>query len=92
MDLVITGGTVITMDPERRILDRGAVAIQGERIVAVGPADALGPPRPATRTIDATGKVVLPGLVNTHTHLFQTLLKGPNSRQSASKTFLVTPE
>ncbi len=77
MDLLITGGTVITMDPERRILDPGAVAVQGQRIVAVGPAATVGAPSPAARTIDATGKVVLPGFVNTHTHLFQTLLKGP---------------
>lgn len=77
MDLLITGGTVITMDPERRIIDRGAVAIEGQRINAVGPAAEVETREAARRRIDASGKVVFPGLINTHTHLFQTLLKGP---------------
>lgn len=77
MDLLVTGGTVLTMDPERRIVSPGAVAIEGQRIVAVGPPDRVAARGPAARTIDASGKVVLPGLINTHTHLFQTLLKGP---------------
>jgi len=77
MDLLVTGGTVVTMDPERRIVSPGAVAIEGQRITAVGPADHVAARGPAARTIDASGKVVLPGLINTHTHLFQTLLKGP---------------
>ncbi len=76
MDLLITGGTVITMDPHRRIIEQGAVAIAGKRIVAVGPAAQV-LAGTSTQQIDASGKVVFPGLINTHTHLFQTLLKGP---------------
>ena len=77
MDLLITGGTIITMDPERRIIHRGAVGIEGQRITAVGSAAEVETLGPAQRRIDASGKVVFPGLINTHTHLFQTLLKGP---------------
>jgi 5-methylthioadenosine/S-adenosylhomocysteine deaminase len=73
VDLLVRGGTVVTMDAERRVLHRGHVAVRGTRIVEVGGDDAT---LTATTTIDATGKVVFPGLVNTHTHLFQTLLKG----------------
>jgi 5-methylthioadenosine/S-adenosylhomocysteine deaminase len=76
VDLLITGGTVVTVDPARRVLAPGAVAIEAGRIVAVGPADEVGSAVEPHQRLDATGKVVFPGLVNTHTHLFQTLLKG----------------
>ena len=77
LDLLVEGGTIVTLDPERRVLDDGAIAIRDGRIVAIGsPAD-LAARFPATaRRLDTRGKVVYPGLVNTHTHLFQTLLKG----------------
>ena len=52
------------------------MAIRGERIVAVGPAaDLLGRYTPA-KTIDARGRIVMPGLVNTHTHVPMTLMRG----------------
>lgn len=77
VDLLITGGAVVTMDGERRIFDNGYVAIRGERIVEVGDAAQL--PAKAYRakqTIDARGKVVLPGLINTHTHIPMVLFRG----------------
>ena len=66
-DLLITNGIIVTMDARRRIL-RGAVAITGDRITAVLPAGE-GPPPQATRTIDASGHAVIPGLINVHDHL-----------------------
>ncbi|MYB44064.1 MAG: amidohydrolase [Acidimicrobiia bacterium] len=74
-DLLVTGGTVVTVDDRRRVIDRGAVAITGDRIAAVGAARDLGHYR-ADRVIDATGSAVLPGLVDTHQHLFQYLTRG----------------
>ena len=74
-DLLVTGGVIITVDDRRRVLDPGAVAITGERIVDVGTASDLTGYR-ATRVIDASGKAVLPGFVDTHQHLFQYLLRG----------------
>jgi 5-methylthioadenosine/S-adenosylhomocysteine deaminase len=71
-DLLIKNGYVITMDPERRILERGSVVIEGGRIKMVG----RGVDEPAEVVIDAQGKAVLPGLVNAHTHLAMTLLRG----------------
>ncbi|MFN0110481.1 MAG: amidohydrolase family protein [Blastocatellia bacterium] len=77
VDLLITGGAIVTMDAERRIIDNGFVAIRGERIVDVGDAARLkAKGYRARQTIDARGKVVLPGLVNAHTHIPMTLFRG----------------
>lgn len=73
-DLLLAGGTVITVDDERRVLEPGAVAIAGERIGYVG--TAAGAPGEARRTIDCTAKAVIPGLIDCHTHLFQGLARG----------------
>ena len=73
---VISGGTVITMDAARRVIESGAVAIQGEKIVAVGAADEVARAYPSAERIDAAGHVVMPGLVNTHGHAPMVLYRG----------------
>jgi 5-methylthioadenosine/S-adenosylhomocysteine deaminase len=75
-DLLIRGGTVVTMDADRRVLENGVVAIRGERIVAVGLAAEVGRRFQAARTIYARGKLIMPGLINAHTHIPMTLLRG----------------
>jgi cytosine/adenosine deaminase-related metal-dependent hydrolase len=74
-DILITGGTVITMDSARRVLDDGAVAIVGDRIVAVGPSAELAGRFQAREVIDASRKVVMPGLIDGHGHAGHTLVK-----------------
>ena len=74
--LVITGGTVVTMDAAGRIIPNGAVVIEGSKIVAVGTASEIGQRYQAIETIDATGEIVLPGLINTHTHAPMVLYRG----------------
>ena len=74
--LVVTGGTVVTMDGSRRVLSPGAVAIDGERIAGVGTPEEIGRAFSSTHVIDATGKIVLPGLVNTHGHAPMVLYRG----------------
>ncbi len=76
VDLVIAGGTVVTADAAHRVIPNGAVAIAGSDIVAVDTADAIRRQFRGTDTIDATGQVVMPGLVNTHTHAPMTLFRG----------------
>ncbi|HEX2311250.1 MAG TPA: amidohydrolase family protein, partial [Vicinamibacterales bacterium] len=75
-DLLITGGTVVTVDASRRVLAPGAVAIRGADIVAVGTPDDIAGAYRAGRVIDATGRVVMPGLVNTHGHAPMVLYRG----------------
>ncbi|HZI18742.1 MAG TPA: amidohydrolase [Pyrinomonadaceae bacterium] len=75
-DLVVTGGTVVTMDAERRVFEGGSVAVRGGRIVAVGPAAEVARRFSARRVIDARGRAVVPGLVNGHTHVPMTLFRG----------------
>lgn len=76
VSLIVSGGTVVTVDPGGRILSPGAVAIDGRDIVAVGTPDAIAARYRAAETIDATGQVVLPGLINTHTHAAMALYRG----------------
>jgi 5-methylthioadenosine/S-adenosylhomocysteine deaminase len=75
VDILITGGSVITVDPSRRVIENGAVAIAADRIVAVGPAADLAARYRGRRVIDARRKVVMPGLIDGHGHAGHGLLK-----------------
>ncbi|MBF8301272.1 MAG: mtaD 1 [Acidobacteria bacterium] len=76
VSLVVTNGTIVTMDGGGRVMANGAVAIDGSDIVAVDTADAIQRDFHGSETIDAAGQVVLPGLVNTHTHAPMVLYRG----------------
>jgi 5-methylthioadenosine/S-adenosylhomocysteine deaminase len=75
-DLLVTAAGVVTVDPADTIVRPGAVAVSGDRIVAVGSPDALADTYAPRRQIDAPACWIFPGLVNTHNHLWQTMLKG----------------
>ena len=80
--LLLKGATVVaTMDDARREIADGAVYMRGHAIEAVGPAQEL--PAVADEVIDCRGMVVLPGLVNTHHHFFQTLTRAVPAAQDA---------
>jgi 5-methylthioadenosine/S-adenosylhomocysteine deaminase len=76
IDLLINGGTVVTMDGDRLILEDGAVAVKGDVISAIGFRTDLEKKYIADQTIDARGKLVLPGFINGHTHVPMTLFRG----------------
>jgi 5-methylthioadenosine/S-adenosylhomocysteine deaminase len=75
IDLLIEHGTVITLDPQRRVIEDGAVAVHGDRIVAVGPTAELQPRYRAAQTLDARRQAVLPGFVDAHAHAGHALLR-----------------
>ncbi|MEL7610411.1 MAG: amidohydrolase [Bacillota bacterium] len=77
IDILITNATIVTVNPKREILYDAALAIRDGRILELGDTAALVGKYPdVKKTIDATGKAVFPGMINTHNHLFQTNLKG----------------
>jgi 5-methylthioadenosine/S-adenosylhomocysteine deaminase len=76
VSLVVTNGTVVTLNGEGRVIVNGAVAIDGADIVAVDTAAAIQRQYRGSETVDAGGQVVLPGLINTHTHAPMVLFRG----------------
>jgi 5-methylthioadenosine/S-adenosylhomocysteine deaminase len=74
-DRILTGGTIVTMDPARRVIEDGAVALRDGRIVAIDRAAALRGAVQATEVIDCTGHVVFPGLIDVHAHAGHGLIK-----------------
>jgi len=74
--LVVIGGTVITENSQRQILSPGAVAISGTDILEVDRPEVIQSRYRAARTIDARSEIVLPGLINTHTHAAMVMYRG----------------
>lgn len=75
-DYLLSGGTVVTVDPKRRVIRDGAVAIAGSRIVAVGKREELESTVAAKRVIDCKERLIMPGLVNSHVHFYHTMHRG----------------
>ncbi len=76
VSLLVTHGTLVTMDAAGLVVPDGAVAIDGDRIVAIGTSEDLAARYSGATTIDVRGQVVMPGLVNTHTHAPMVLFRG----------------
>ncbi|MCB8923312.1 MAG: amidohydrolase family protein [Ardenticatenaceae bacterium] len=78
VNLLLVGGAVVTMNDAYDVLPNGAVAIRGDSIVAVGDVEEVTAVYEAAQTLDCTGQVIMPGLVNAHTHVPMSLLRGLN--------------
>ncbi len=75
-DLLIQGGQILTLDDDLTVLSDGGIAVREDRITAVGPAEEVKRAHAPSRVLDAAGCIVLPGLVNAHTHAAMTLFRG----------------
>lgn len=76
VDTILTGGFVLAMNEAMDVYPRGAVAIKNDSIVAVGPAEEIQERYAADELVLCEGQVIMPGLINTHTHAAMTLLRG----------------
>src|SRR5687767_1011486 len=76
VDLLILGGAIVTMDGARQIIEDGGIAVENGRIVAVGSRTAIAGKYAGGKTVDATGKTIIPGLINAHTHIPMVLFRG----------------
>ncbi|MEE4163135.1 MAG: amidohydrolase [Woeseiaceae bacterium] len=76
IDLIVYGDAVVTMDPEARVIENGAVAVDDGIILAVGSAGDIDERYSADEVLDGANRVVMPGLINGHSHAAMTLLRG----------------
>jgi len=76
VDLILYGGTVLTVDREDRAIEDGAVAVADGKIAAIGSAREIAGSFFAPEKIDAKGDIIMPGLINTHTHLAMSIFRG----------------
>ena len=76
IDLIVLGDYVISMDADASVYKNGAVAIDDGLILAVGPADSISAEYTAKETLGGTNRIVMPGLINGHSHAAMTLLRG----------------
>jgi 5-methylthioadenosine/S-adenosylhomocysteine deaminase len=75
VDLLILGGTIVTMDTSRRVIEDGGIAVSGGRIVAVGPRNEILSKYSGRQTLDSSGRVITPVLINFHTHIPMVLFR-----------------
>jgi cytosine/adenosine deaminase-related metal-dependent hydrolase len=75
-DVLVLGGIVVIMDERHTILTDGALAIRGNSILALGPRAQIAAAYSAATIVEATGCLVIPGLIDAHTHIPMTLFRG----------------
>ena len=76
VDLLVLNGTLVTMDQGHRIIQDAGIAVAAGRIVAVGPRREIVANYSAAQVVDASGRLIIPGLINGHTHVPMTLFRG----------------
>jgi 5-methylthioadenosine/S-adenosylhomocysteine deaminase len=76
VDLLVLGGTIVTMNNARDVIEDGGLAVRGGRIVAIGPRAQIESTYTARQRINAAGKLITPGLINGHTHIPMVLFRG----------------
>ena len=87
MSFLLADGWLITMNEQREVLEQGSVLVIHDRIAAIGTRSDLARRNPEAEVVDCSGQIIMPGMVNTHTHFFQTLLKGLGDDMVLKKWF-----
>jgi putative selenium metabolism protein SsnA len=85
--LLIINGTLITRDADCPLIEEGAIAVEGPLIREVGKTEALRQKYPQGETLDARGRLVMPGFINTHMHYYSTFARGMNLGGRPATTF-----
>ena len=73
---IVHSGTIITMDPANPVIFRGALVMEGQKIIALGDAGELLAQYPGAEKLDAKGGIIMPGMHNTHMHLYSAFARG----------------
>ncbi|MEJ5083269.1 MULTISPECIES: amidohydrolase family protein [unclassified Ochrobactrum] len=89
--LLLLHGTIITVDPKRRIIENGGIAIEKDRIVDIGTAEEIQPMHTGKKIIDCTGKLIIPGLIDAHGHAGHALIRSIGADTNALWMRIVTP-
>lgn len=76
IDYLLSGGTIVTVDAARSIIEDGAIAVENDKIIEIGKSADLAAKYDANEVVDCSGKAIMPGLINAHTHIPMTLLRG----------------
>ena len=90
-DLLLLHGTIVTVDAERRIIEDGAIAISGDRIVDIGSASDLAPRHQDKKVVDCQGKLIIPGLIDAHGHAGHVLIRSIAADTNSMWMQIVTP-
>ncbi|MDR2303172.1 MAG: putative aminohydrolase SsnA [Treponema sp.] len=85
--ILVVNGRLITRDPSMPFIEKGAVAIDGRLIADLGESAVLEPRYPDAERIDARGRIVMPGFINTHMHYYSTFARGMNLGGKSATTF-----
>ena len=87
-DLIVGNGIVVTLGKDNRLIEGGAVLMEGGVIKAVGKEEEIRPLSPGAEYVDAGGKVIMPGFINTHHHLYSTFARGLAPHDPPPYTFV----
>ena len=90
-DVLLLHGTIVTVDAERRIIEDGAIAISGDRIVDIGTASDLEPKHQRKKIVDCRGKLIIPGLIDAHGHAGHALIRSIAADTNSLWMRIVTP-
>ncbi|MHB1406265.1 MAG: putative aminohydrolase SsnA [Desulfitobacteriaceae bacterium] len=85
--LLIGNGTVLTLGQDNKVIAQGAVLIEGAKIQEIGDSAELRERFPQAQFIDARGHLIMPGMINTHMHLYSTFARGMDAKSKPPKSF-----